>query len=211
MNLSFIQDSSLIVRWTNSFAVGIEQMQTIFQIPQTPVSMSVPMKVWHLTQSAVELRLCSRKQLSRVYSSGTRYRGCHVNGPVRHPVLLGLCMDETWLRTKARTCLRFPQEDNTTEEGVSLFGEERSFLGKKRQLGYGIRRSEGKALSLKNLEKPWWFSKPLMFDLIQTPKRVPERRLHQQLLWFSLTRDRKSSESRMWAHFHRSIWLNKYV
>lgn len=47
-----------------------------------------------------------------------------------------------------------------------------------------------------------------MFDFIQTLQRVPERPLPQQLLWFSLRRERKTSESRMWAHFHKTIKLN---
>lgn len=71
-----------------------------------------------------------------------------------------------------------------------------------------MKRGE-KALALKNLEKPWLFSKSLMFDSIQTMKRLPERPLHQLLLWLSLTRERKSLECRIWDCFQRSIKLNK--
>lgn len=58
----------------------------------------------------------------------------------RHPVLTGLPMDEPWLHRKARICLCFPQEENTTEEAVLLFEEETSFWENKRQLDDGIKR-----------------------------------------------------------------------
>lgn len=141
-------------------------------------------------------RLCPSKK--RVCSSGISPRGWYMNWPKKHSVPTGLSMVETQLDGRAVVCLFSPQEQHNRGRGYCCL-KQRNHLGRIKTWWWW----EGKGLALKNLEKPWWFSKPLMFDLSQILKRILEKPLHQQVLWFSLLGE-KSSESTMGAHFQKN-------